>query len=372
MIQLLGKQATAGAGAVVVAMLTSLVLGGCAVEPVQPQRKVEFPVFPPPPEAPRFYYERTIYSSADVKSGEMSSLQRVVTGAPVTGEGLEKPYGIAAHQGRIYVSDTVRRAVAVFDIPARKFTWLGEDGDGALRLPIGVDTDAQGNVYVADASARRVVVFDPAGKYVRELGGPEMLTRPTGIGVNAEGTRVYVADTGGVKSEDHRVRTFELPSGKHLFDIGKRGSAPGEFNLPNDVVVAADGSVYVVDSANFRVQVFDRDGKFVRFFGSLGRRTGQFARPKEAALDRDGNVYIVDAAFGNFQIFNSEGQLLLDIGTRGASEGPARYMLPSGIAVDGDGRVYVVDQFFRKVDVYRPASLPTDQGYAGSLAATRK
>jgi DNA-binding beta-propeller fold protein YncE len=119
----------------------------------------------------------------------------------------------------------------------------------------------------------------------------------------------------------------------------------------------------VVDGGNFRVVVFDREGKYLKSFGSVGKQYGQFARPKEVAVDREGNVYVVDAAFGNFQIFNPEGDLLLFVGERNERDGPARYMLPSGIAVDEDGRVYVVDQWFRKIDVYRPAALKPGTGF---------
>jgi DNA-binding beta-propeller fold protein YncE len=350
----------------------ALGLAGCMSGPTRPEKAAELPVFPPPPEQARYHYERTLYSSADIEVDKASDLQRTLTGELRTGEGLAKPHGVAAYKGRVYVTDTVRRMVAVFDIPARKFSWIGDDGPGALRLPIGVDTDAKGNVYVADATAKRVVVFDPAGAYRAEVGNADMLTRPTGVGVDGAATRLYVVDTGGVATENHRVRVFELPSGKHLFDIGKRGDKPGEFNLPTDVAVAADGSVHVVDSGNFRVQTFDRDGKFVRVFGELGRQMGQFARPKEVAIDPTGNLYVVDAAFGNFQVFDKEARLLLNVGSRGSTNEPAKYMLPAGIAVDGDGRVYVADQYFRKIDVYRPATLAAGAGYAPVAGAAVK
>jgi DNA-binding beta-propeller fold protein YncE len=172
-------------------------------------------------------------------------------------------------------------------------------------------------------------------------------------------------DIGGSSSNEHKVMVFNGKSGEHLYDIGKRGIDKGEFNLPRDTVVAPDGSVYVVDSGNFRVQKFTADGKFINTFGAIGRQSGQFSRPKEIAADKDGNVYIVDAAFGNFQIFNSEGQLLLAIGSRSNTDGPAKFSLPAGIAIDGDGRIYVVDQYFRKVDIFRPAALAEEDGFIG-------
>ena len=161
---------------------------------------------------------------------------------------------------------------------------------------------------------------------------------------------------------------FDGKSGDHLFDIGKRGTENGEFNLPRDATIAPDGSVYIVDGGNFRVQKFTADGKFISTFGAIGRQSGQFSRPKEAATDKDGNVYVVDAAFGNFQIFNSEGQLLLSVGNRSNTDGPAKFSLTAGIAVDDDGRVYMVDQYFRKVDIFRPAALAEEDGYIGKNA----
>jgi DNA-binding beta-propeller fold protein YncE len=232
-----------------------------------------------------------------------------------------------------------------------------------------MDLDAQGNLYVLDGTLKRVHVYDASGKFLRMMGDDIKWSRPSGLAVDAARKRLYVVETGGVSSEEHRVRALDLDSGKLLFDIGKRGDGPGEFNLPRDAVVGADGLLYVVDSGNFRIQVFDAEGKFVKTFGAIGRQTGQFSRPKEIAADDQGNIYVADSAFGNFQIFTKEGALLLDVGSRGNSDGPARFMLPSGIAVDSDGRIYMVDQFFRKVEVFRPAQVPATAAYGQQARA---
>lgn len=352
-----------------VPLACALLVAGCATSPPAPQAVVK-PVFPSPPDEARFYYERSIYTSADVvKEDKNAGLRRMLTGESRLGEGMGKPYGVAVYHGRLFVSDTAEKAVMVFDIPGEKFFKIGEDEPGRLMMPIGLDVDAKGDLYVVDATAKQVMVYDKDGRYLRSLGSGKYFSRPSGIAVDAEGTRVYVVDTGSVTNDEHHVRVFDAKDGKHLLDIGKRGSAKGEFNLPRDVTIGQDGLIYVVDGGNFRVQAFRPDGTFVRSFGEVGRRSGQFSRPKEAAVDPDGNIYVVDAAFGNFQIFNTQGQLLLPVGSRSEKDGPAKYMLPAGIAIDADGRVYVADQFFRKVDVYRPAHLPETAGYAVKPAA---
>lgn len=340
------------------------VLPGC-MQPPQRRPPPELPQFPPPPDEPRFFFERTIRSSGDVvPDTQGSSLRRLVTGETPVGERLSKPYAVTVFRGRIYVSDTVLRHVSVFDVPQGRVFRIGDaDGEGDLIKPIGLDVDAAGRLYVADIGSKCVMVYDAEGRFVRRIGSDQWFLRLSSVTVDPAGRRVYAVDIGGVSSDQHRVRVFDAVSGAHLQDIGKRGSGPGEFNLPRDLAIGREGRLYVVDGGNFRVSMFDRDGRYLKSFGSIGKQYGQFARPKEIAVDRDGNVYVVDTAFGNFQIFDPDGQLLLFVGDRSERDGPARYMLPSGIAVDEDGRVYMVDQWFRKIEVFRPARVPAGSGF---------
>lgn len=110
-------------------------------------------------------------------------------------------------------------------------------------------------------------------------------------------------------TQGHRIRVFDTRTSEHLHDISTRGKEHGQFNLPGDVEIGLDDMLYVVDGANFRVQVFLQDGTFVRTFGAVGRQQGQFFRPTGIATDVQGRVYGSDAAFGNFQIFPPRGEL---------------------------------------------------------------
>jgi DNA-binding beta-propeller fold protein YncE len=344
---------------------------GSSVPPEEEQEAQVQLVFPPPPEQARFHFERTIMSSADITIEDRETKwKRILTGETDESTGFSKPFDVEACQGRIYVSDTVRRAVLMFDVPNAKFSEIGLDEPGALRKPLGMAVDADCNLYVVDGTMRRVVVYDQDGNFLKAFGGMDMFERPSHVDVDAVAQYAYVVDTGGVSNELHRIRVFDIASGQHVFDIGERGSGRGQFNLPRDIAVGPDNRIYVVDGANFRVQVFEADGTFVKTFGSIGVYPGQFSRPKGVDTDPEGNVYVTDTAFGNFQIFDPRGQLLLFVGSRSESPAPAQYMLPAGIAIDEDGRVYMVDQFFRKVDVFRPADIGPNQGFLGVRAAT--
>ena len=314
----------------------------------------------PAAEDARFYWEQTLTGSGDlIEESQQQRLRRMATGESTTGHGLQKPWGVAAHDGKVFIGDTISRRVHVFDMRGRKYSSIADTGVGALAKPLDMATDANGMLYVCDNAGRRIVVFDVEGKFLRSIGSASSLQRPSGVAVNKDGSRIYVVDTGGVSSDKHHVVMFDA-SGKELGIVGSRGSDPGQLNLPLSVTYnTANDNIYVVDGGNFRVSQYSADGKFVKAFGDIGRSSGQFARPKAITSDKDGNLYVTDAAFGNFQIFDKSGQLLLDVGTRGAGGAGGEFMLPAGITVDkSDGRVYVVDQFFPKVDVFRPATTP--------------
>ncbi len=350
------------------------VLTGCnAGTPVKDtpaeEQEYEF-VYPPAPETPRFYYETSFFHSGQLKGkSEEDSWREFLTGesAAQSGEGLSKPFDVTSCGGRVYISDTVRRHVAVFDLNSKTYFVIGEKEPGLLRKPLGLDSDSECNLYVADITLGTVVIYRADGSYKKSIGTHDWFHRLSHIAVDSQGQRLYAVDTGGVQTDEHRVRVFDIASGDHLFDIGTRGTEEGQFNLPKDINIGANGDIHVVDAGNFRVQVFDNKGNFKHAFGSVGNRTGQFSRPKGIASDADGNIYVSDVSLANFQIFNAQGELLMFIGNRTKENQPAGYMLPSGIDVDMDGRVYFTDQFFRKVDVFRPAALPKDGGVLGRL-----
>jgi hypothetical protein len=334
-------------------------LVGCATEPVKPAETGIY--WPKAPEIPRYVYEGTLRSSNTLQEEDAANqLRSMVTGANKTDQlSFSKPFDVAAREGKIVVTDSVYRIAVMFDVPRRKVYPFGHrgdgKGDGALKKPIGVGMDGKHWTYIADVSDQDVKVFDPLGMYIKSIGGKEVFQRPIDVAANEAGDRIYVLDAGGINSEWHRVVIFD-EEGNKIKEIGRRGANPGEFNLPTQLTVASDGTLYVLDAGNFRVQAFSSDGEFLRAWGKVGRNLGDFARPRGIATDSQGNVYVSDGAFRNFQIFDSEGRLLMFIGEPGLEDKPGQYVLPAGLAVDDTDRVYVVDQLHHKVDVIRKLS----------------
>ena len=338
---------------IVVAILAGLLTVSCASTP--DFKKPEPPAFPPPPAEPRFIFETSLRSSSNIQEATFAEkLREIATGDTVTPYGLGKPYGVVAHKGNVFITDTQQRAIVLFDLNNRKVKLFGNEGPGSLLKPLGIDISKEEEIFVADITAKRVVVFDLQGNYLRSIGDANVFSRPVGVATDPTSDNVYVVDTGGLDSDSHHVLVFNRKTGKYIKTIGKRGQGADEFNIPLQASVTSDGTLYVVDSGNFRIQRINKDGEFLGSFGEIGRRSGQFSRPKGIATDMEGNVYVVDTAFGNVQVFNPTGELLLFMGDRATSGGPGRYSLPAGVDVDENGKIYIVDQFFRKVDIIRP------------------
>ena len=107
---------------------------------------------------------------------------------------------------------------------------------------------------------------------------------------------------------------------------------------------------------NFRVQVFDTEGKFLKAIGSMGDATGNLSRPKGVALDSEGHIYVADANLHRFQVFDYEGRPLLLVGLRGNK--PGEFLLPAGVFIDHEDRVYVADQGNARVQVFQDLKAP--------------
>jgi len=313
--------------------------------------------WPKPPDPPRYVYEATLRNEESLKPMSAADRMRLsISGYLPEKEVMIKPFGIAARGGSVVVTDTVMRRGLIFNLWRQRLYPFGNVGaEGVLVKPMGVDLDAKLNIYVADVGVRRVQIYDSMGMYLRSVGSREELERPVGVAVTPDGSRIYVIDAGGIDSQRHRLVIYG-PDGELQAIIGRRGKAKGEFNLPTDVAVAPDGTVYVLDGGNFRIQAFTPEGVPLRSWGEVGRNFGDLARPRGLTVDGEGKVYVTDAAYRNFQIFTPEGRLLLAVGGEGLADLPGQFALPAGIAVDERGFVYVVDQLFVKIDVFRHVS----------------
>lgn len=375
-----GFLASGGAGGITTpALILALwFLGGCANLPQQVAKEPVF--FPPPPNPPRIQY-LTRFSEANDVAGPRGTFTDFVLGKSTpASETIKKPYGVAMHEGRIYVVDTRLPGYAVFDIAERRFSVVtgGESAGGRMRKPINIAIDSDGLKYVTDTGRDQILVFDRNDRFVRAYGSEDQF-KPADVAIAGE--RLYVSDV-----EHHRIHVLSKNSGQLLFSFGKAGSQDGELYHPTNLALSPDGYLYVADTSNFRIQKFTADGKFVQRIGMLGSGLGQFARPKGVAVDHDGRLYVSDAAFENIQVFGADGKLLMFFGESG--EHPENINLPAAVWIDYDNvalfqpyaapgfkleyLILVTSQFGpNKVDVFGFGEMKNNDNPAGERPSSR-
>jgi len=342
-------------------------LAGCATVPKEEPVRL---VWPPPPLTARIEFVRSIVSDEDLGRDTTFSqkLLNFLGGEQPTPNRIVEPMGLAVSDDgqRLYVSDFARLQVFVFDFAQKQFTKIGEEE--RLARPVGLALDAQENLYVVEQEKRGIGVFNRQGKRVQFITHPS-IERPTGIALDRERGRIYLADTSHTKSEQHTVKTFNL-SGELLGTIGgEKGEGPGQFLFPTYLAVDPRGNLYVTDTLNSRVQVFDPDGKYLRSFGQRGTAWGMFDKPKGVAVDGFGNVYVADSGWSNVQIFNQKGQVLLFFGGRGPIPGMLKN--PTAVVIDKNNRIYVADYLNHRVEVYQLVNTSPEDSFLKPVAETK-
>jgi len=177
---------------------------------------------------------------------------------------------------------------------------IGERGRGAGQIEdgegIALDRES-GDLYLTDEDNRRIDVFAPDGAFVRAWPVP---ADPEGICV--VGDRVYVTF-----SKDCWVGCFSK-EGQMRLRFGKKGSGPGEFEVPDYVTLSPSGELHVTDQKNGRIQVFDLEGKHLRTLGGPGSAPGLFSDPEDITFDRNGNIIVADGGNHRVQVLTPSGE----------------------------------------------------------------
>ena len=232
--------------------------------------------------------------------------------------------------------------------PYRNFEKWGTFPAGrTMRASAGLAIDRRGHLWVAERcggntcdgrSEAPILEFDPSGKLERSFGAG-MFVFPHGIFVDRD-QNVWVSDGDGANGKGHQVFKFSQ-DGKLLMTLGKKGVAgetPDTFNRPCDVVVAADGSIFVADGhagdTNARIVKFSKEGKFLKTWGKKGSGHGEFVVPHAMAMDSRGRLFVADRGNNRIQIFDQEGRFLDEW---------KQFGQPSDVFIDANDVIFVTD-----------------------------
>jgi outer membrane protein assembly factor BamB len=267
-----------------------------------------------------------------------NTVEKYQLNVPVVGEATAEPSGVAESQGA-------------------EFLWQSTGDPDPLLAPLSTTFDPNGNLWVTDAANNRFQIFSPDGEYLETWGiagdaeGEFNFNHAPGdplgswgdIAFGPDGT-FYVAD-----SANRRVQKFDA-NRNFVRAWGTFGTGDGQFSDPIGIAVAPDGNVYVIDDRRDDIQVFDPDGTHLFTFGGHGTGPGQLNFTGSLAIDSGGSVYVADFSNHRIQKFAADGTFVAMFGEFGTGEG--QFNGPGDVAVDQAGYLYVTEAEGGRVQVF--------------------
>jgi len=240
----------------------------------------------------------------------------------------------------------------------------------------GLEADSNGNIYVATGGPY-VYVYNSKGELIKEWGSPgsdngqlrgirdiavndtlapcDLCSNgkcPTNYSCpNDKSGVVYVSDT-----LNFRVSVFDT-DGNFLFKWGSQGTGDGQFSGPRGALgIAVDentGYVYVADTEAHRIQKFDKNGGFIKKWGQEGNKPGDIKFPRDVEVDRNGYVYVADTDTERIQIFDPDGNFIMEFqGPQNEVDGPFH---PRSVAVNhSTGEIFVAAAYANRIDKFKP------------------
>lgn len=270
------------------------------------------------------------------------------------------PTGIAVAGGEVFVADSRNGRIQIFDLDGVFQRAFGHSGErlGQLGRPMNL-TIHEGELYVPEYFNDRVQVFALDGTPKRIVGragrGPGEFRAPVGVAV-AENGDLFVADF-----HNHRVQQLEA-DGTFVRQWGTTGAPggirAGEFTYPTDAALGTDATLFVADGYADRIQAFASDGGFLAKWGGpfamnlFGPFNGWFAVPTSIAVGADGTVFVADFYNDRIQKFAPDGTFLTSFGEVG--DGPGQFHHAIAVDVADDGTVFVADFLNNRIQKWRP------------------
>jgi DNA-binding beta-propeller fold protein YncE len=258
---------------------------------------------------------------------------------------MKGPYGVACDgaRGEIYLADRGGDLIGIFNFKGASLFAFSDPG--RLAGPTALVSDRRGRLWVLDQDGARVKQYSYRGEfqgYVPLTGlGDRKELQFTAIARDPEGN-LYLGE-----SVNGEVLIFD-PQGKLKRAIGSKGMGPGQFMTIQGIAVTGD-TIYVADAMSLGIQLFDRYGRYLRGWGKHDAGTANVSLPAGIAVDEKGRIFLSDTLRHEVKVYKQNGQLIGQYG--GAGSGPGEFMYPGSIGVDGKGRVCVADKGNNRLQV---------------------
>ena len=263
---------------------------------------------------------------------------------------LGEPYGMAVDSKKhLYVADQKVGAIFIFNTETRDVELIKNKVHAHFARIIGLAMDDGDRLFVSDPGLRHIWYSMPT---IRRQTSSRRACRIPALWPSIRKTGCSMSPTSNSTRSWSTTRTRSNSSA--------RSAPPGTITnspllaispSPAEWRVDSDGNLYVCDTLNNRIEIFDADGKFISTFGKAGDGPGYFARPKGVAIDSDNHIWVADGMQDRVQVFNQERQLLITFGGHGLL--PGQFQGIVGITIDKKNRVFTSEIYPGRVQQFR-------------------
>jgi len=256
--------------------------------------------------------------------------------------------GITVAGEKLFAVDLWNNKIQVFDAFTGEFLYkFGERGGGdaaAFNFPRTITKGPDGHLYISDD--QRVVRVTQDGEFVQryESVSPGRIGGALGLAVTSSGI-LFQADTGL-----HRIVKRDVETGETLLVWGTKGAEPGQFSYPSGIAVASDGTVYVADRNNKRIQTFTEQGQFIAEWPTMVPDGGEIVPPLGLSIDADSGFLLVGSR-GLVVAYDTEGVPIYSFNVPGQEEGHTH------VTVSDRGMVYATNNLGTVYSFYYPPDI---------------
>jgi peptidylamidoglycolate lyase len=254
--------------------------------------------------------------------------------------------------------DSLISSNTIFVIDLYTGEFLSSWGGNLFIMPHSLTVDNNNNVWVTDVGLHQIFKFDHEGKLLMKLGVAKIagnddnhFNLPTDVAVCSDGS-FYVSDGYG----NSRILKFDK-AGKYLFEWGKKGTGPGEFDVPHSISVDTNGNVYVADRENNRIQKFSANGTFLREW-----KNDEANKLYALTTNLRNEILAVDDLYVNDSLpmgdgimkFNSDLELKMRFGRNDSTVD--KKALYHDIVIDKEDNIFAADILGQRIDMFRKVS----------------
>jgi DNA-binding beta-propeller fold protein YncE/predicted Ser/Thr protein kinase len=220
---------------------------------------------------------------------------------------------------------------------------------GEFQQPRGLTMDANRLLYVADTENSRVQIFDAQGNFQREIkpaAGRESFRFPRSVAISPTNGRIYIVD-----ELDFRIYVFDA-DGKQVSVWDRRRSPSEPSAIPGRLAISPNGNIYVSEPNSHRVMMYTSTHAFTAAFGA----NGELQSPSGLSVGPKAALFVLDYGQCRVHQYDNKGKPGQPFGRRGA--GPGEFSVPRDIAVDRSGYVFVADTLNHRVQIFSPTGEP--------------